>query len=171
MTGNIFLRDAVEEDAVFLFDLVNDFECRNNSFHPDKVLYEEHLKWLKKILTSQTQKQYILVEGEKLIGQGRLELIGSTCRISYSVIPERRGCGYGKVLVQLLNNAIIQSFPDCLYSYGEVLKKNVSSQKIFEELGYEMEEREEYFYYQKQTDYYAEHQICLKKPGGDFALK
>lgn len=148
--NDIFLRNATKEDAVFLLDLANDSECRKNSLNHESITFENHMKWLEKVLNSNLQKQYILVDELQSIGQGRLESIENACRISYSIIPEKRGRGYGKKLIQLLNNSMIEDFPNCVYSYGEVLKSNISSQKIFEELGYIKEERKECFIYQKQ---------------------
>jgi hypothetical protein len=145
----VFLRYATKDDAMFLFELVNDRECRKNSLNSKEITYEEHIQWLNAVLCSETRCQYILMEEEKSIGQGRLERIQDGCRISYSVIPQRRGCGYGKILLELLNNAILEDFQSCVYSYGEVLQKNIASQKIFEELGYKAEKLDTIFCYRK----------------------
>lgn len=146
---NIFLRRGIQEDVMFLFKLANDKECKNNSLNPHEITLEEHMKWFKEMLLSNTQRQYILMDGSQSVGQGRLEIIGDSCRISYSIIPERRGQGYGKCLIQLLNQTIPKDFSNCICCFGEVLKKNIASQKIFDELGYTSEEREDYFYYYK----------------------
>lgn len=148
----IFLRQGMQEDMLFLFKLANDRECRNNSLKPHEITWEEHRKWFKEIILSKTQRQYILMDGVQPVGQGRLEVIGDFCRISYSIIPERRGKGYGKHLIELLNQTISKDFSNCTYCFGEVLKKNIASQKIFEELGYTAEERDDYFYYYKYID-------------------
>ena len=148
---NIFLRHAAKDDEMFLFKLVNDRECRKNSLNSKKIALEDHEQWLNTILSSKSCQQYILMEEDVPIGQGRLELIGKGCRISYSVIPQRRGCGYGKILLELLNNAILEDFPSCAYSYGEVLQKNIASQKIFEELGYKAEKQDNIFCYRKSV--------------------
>lgn len=147
---NIFIRYAVDKDASFLFQLVNDRLCRENSLNSQKITLEEHMDWFKKILHSDAQRQYILMNGTSPIGQGRLEARGDACRISYSIVQKYRGCGYGKILIQLLNNAAAKDFPECNSCFGEVLKGNVASQKIFEELGFSFEERDDYFYYLKR---------------------
>lgn len=163
---DIFLRYAVQEDAEFLFNLVNDCECRGNSFNPQKITWKEHMDWFRGILLSGTQKQYILMDGNTPVGQGRLEASGETCRISYSIIPERRGCGYGKALIKLLNNAAVKDFQECNRCFGEVLKENIASQKIFEELGYTVEERDKYFRFHKRIEYSKIDQEINKKIGG-----
>lgn len=151
---NVFLRHATEEDAIFLLDLANEKECRNNSLNQNKISKESHEQWFKEILRSETCQQYIMVKGGESIGQGRLEQMGDGCRISYSLIPQRRGCGYGKFLLKLLNNAALTDFSSCIYTYGEVLQQNIASQKIFEELGYIAEKRDHILYYRKTIEYY-----------------
>lgn len=152
--GKVSLRYATEKDAIFLFDLVNDLECRRNSLYHDRIAFESHVQWLKRLLCSDTQKLYILIDGDEAVGQGRLELTEEGCRISYSIIAERRGYGYGGILLKLLNNAILIDFPSCIYSYGEVLQHNVASQKIFEKLGYEARKIRNILYYRKLVEYY-----------------
>ena len=151
---DIFLRYAVQEDAEFLFKLVNDRECRENSLNQNKITLKEHMNWFREILYSRTQKQYILMVGNTPVGQGRLEARGESCRISYSILPEYRGYGYGKILIKLLNNAAIKDFQGCRSCFGEVIKGNIASQKIFEELGYITEEKVQYLRYNKQIEYY-----------------
>lgn len=151
--GDIFLRYALLDDGMFLLELANNRECRENAFDSHKITIEEHMSWLEKILHSETKKQYILMDGTVPVGQGRLETEDDTCKISYDIIPERRGCGYGKLLIQLLNNAALKDLPNCSYSYGEVLKGNIASQKVFEELGYTGEEQKECFCYRKHIEY------------------
>ena len=148
--GQVSLRNATMDDAGFLFALVNDLECRKNSLNPDKISFEKHIEWLKKILVSQKKRQYILIENDEPIGQGRLELVEAGCRISYSIIPQRRGCGYGKLLLRLLNKLILEVFPCCVYSYGEVMPYNVASQRVFEELGYEVQVADGFLCYRKK---------------------
>ena len=124
------------------------------------------MDWFRGTLLSRTQKQYILMDGITPIGQGRLEASGETCRISYSIIPERRGCGYGKALIKLLNNAAVKDFQECNRCFGEVLKENIASQKIFEELGFTAEEREKFFWYNKRIEYCKIDQEFNQKIGG-----
>lgn len=161
----ISLRYATMDDMEFLYDLVNEHECRKNSLYSAPVELEEHKEWMKQTLCSRLRRQYIFLVSSYAVGQGRLELVGDSCRISYSLIPEYRGLGYGKILVQLLNNAALKDFPDCQYSYGEVLKWNVASQKIFEELGYRVDEQDHIFYYRKEIEYYEISQKLIDKGG------
>lgn len=149
---SLFLRRAVWEDCAFLLQLANDDECRKSSFNQDKISLDTHIKWLKQVLCSETVKLYILMDQTEAIGQGRLELLENRCRISYSIIPKRRGGGYGKELIWLLCHAMLRDFSNCSVCYGEVLKTNVASQKVFEDLGYlAVNETEKYMIYEKNV--------------------
>ena len=150
----LFLRYACQDDAIFLFNLANDKESRENSFNTHEISYKEHMAWLEEMLRSEMCRQYIMMDGTLPVGQGRLEMNGNACRISYSIIPERRGYGYGERLIFLLGNAFLRDFPECNYCYGETLKRNVASQKIFEKLGYSAEEKEDIFVYRKYVESY-----------------
>ena len=157
--GKLYLRYAVQDDCKFLFDLVNDKECRENSLDSRQILMEDHAKWFEKTLHTDTKKIYILMDDEERIGQGRLELLGYKCRISYSIIPARRGGGYGKQLLELLGYAAVQEFSQCQLIYGEVLQKNVVSQKAFEDLGYIAEDVGDYFLYNRQSVSFSKNEI------------
>lgn len=132
--GKLQLRKAAEGDCLFILDLANDPECRANSFDKKKILLEDHVKWFDRILNSKTDSLYVLMEDRAAVGQARLELRENACRISYSLIPARRGCGYGKKLITLLMQKAIQDYPGCSTFYAEVLVGNVASQRIFEDL-------------------------------------
>lgn len=144
------MRCANREDIEFLFQLVNDEECRKNSLNSQIISIEEHRKWFENILHTDTQRIYILMNGNESIGQGRLELTGCKCRISYSITPRMRGSGYGKLLLKWLGCACMKEFSQCQMVYAEVLKNNVASQKIFKGLGYIVEDKGDYFYYYRE---------------------
>nr|WP_303183132.1 GNAT family N-acetyltransferase [Lachnoclostridium phocaeense] len=134
--GKLYLRNANEGDSFFILGLANNPECRKNSFNSEKIPLDVHMKWYDKLMHSDTDSLYVLMEEDIAVGQGRLELREGECRISYSLIPERRGCGYGKILVALLMKRALQDYPYCNIFFAEVLTGNFASQKIFEELSF-----------------------------------
>lgn len=149
--GKIYLREACWDDKDFLFNLVNDEGCRKNSLNPKHIPLVEHERWFKKALDMGTQRIYILLDDGRRIGQGRLELRDEGCRISYSIVPEWRGCGYGGYLLEALCPMVAEVFPRCRRVYGEVLRWNVASQRIFADLGFSAEERADYLIYYKDV--------------------
>ena len=147
--GEINLRDVAVDDKDFLFGLANDKGCRENSLDQRYISLGEHEEWVKETLRSDVRKIYILENDRGRIGQGRLEAEGDRCRMSYSIIPEQRGCGYGRYLLGHLCLMIEDVFPQCRIAYGEVLRKNVAFQKIFEDLGFFGEDKGSYYLYHK----------------------
>lgn len=132
--SKLYLRKANKGDVLFILNLANDPECRKNSFNSEMISLDVHMKWFDRILSSNVDSFYILMDENIAIGQSRLELRDEKCRISYSIIQERRGCGYGKMLLCMLMKKALQDYPICKTFYAEVLPGNVASQKIFEAL-------------------------------------
>lgn len=56
-----------------MFKLKNEPERRRNSLNSAVIVFEDHVKWLSELLSSDAKKQYILMDGDKPVGQGRLE--------------------------------------------------------------------------------------------------
>lgn len=150
--GKLFLRKATVDDKDFIFTLANNAECRQNSFSAKKIAEDEHEKWFEEVLQSRTKRLLVLMDEEMKVGQGRVDYISDQCKISYSIIPERRGYGYGRILILQLLQFIRKDFPQCKYSYGEVKYKNIASQKVFEMLNFKMEDKGNYFLYYKDMD-------------------
>lgn len=143
----VFLRPAVKEDAVFLYELVNDNECRKNSLCSDPIPWENHVEWFDRVLASAEKCIYICMDQGKRIGQGRLEKTESGCRLSYSIIPKKRGHGYGNRLLSLLEKEAMKSGWGTVY--GEVLIQNEASARIFRHLGYRCKQKDDYLLFYK----------------------
>lgn len=128
--SSILLREAIESDCEFLFNLVNQDSIREASFSVEPILFENHCSWFSRKLNSKECKIYILEVDRELVGQIRLEFIDLKWRISYSVDENFRGNGYGEFMLKE-----ILKFP---YKplYGEVKTENIPSQKAFEKIGY-----------------------------------
>lgn len=137
---NLYLRNADMKDLLFVYHLANESEVRNNSLNTNKISIDEHKKWFQNILNAKKASLYILMDSDIAVGQGRLEIVNGKCRISYSIVPDRRGRGYGKKLLNLLLKKMKEDYPECKICYAEVLAGNVASRKIFEELMFERAE-------------------------------
>ena len=72
--GKLYLRNANEGDSFFILGLANDPECRKNSFNSEKIPLDVHMKWYDKLMHSDTDSLYVLMEEDIAVGQGRLEL-------------------------------------------------------------------------------------------------
>lgn len=129
------LRKATRGDAETLFRWRNDPEARENSFQTQPIVYDEHIAWLDKTLRDSSQEIYILCEGDTPIGQVRLSTEDDAATVSYSIDAAYRAQGYGRAILQLVENACVERGEPCALR-GYVKKQNIASQIIFERLGY-----------------------------------
>lgn len=135
--GNEYFRNADIHDMDFLFHLVNDEECRKNSFHSNIITYLEHKDWFNKKLSSQNCKLFIYMgENGQKIGQARLDFDRSRAYISYSILKEYRGQGYGKKIIEQLEEEL-KKYKKINEVYAQVRINNEASKRIFEHLGYQ----------------------------------
>lgn len=128
---NLFLREATLNDALLLFDWVNDKDVRLNSIIQETIIWENHLKWLESRLNSKDTFIYILTNGEINYGQIRIDNQNNWWTIDYSIDVNNRGKGFGSIIVNLLiekcKNFNFKAF---------VKKSNLSSIHVFVKLGF-----------------------------------
>lgn len=131
-----YLRTATEEDMDLLFAWANETGVRKNSFSENKITYEEHRQWYKKLLSSKDSRQYIYMCDGVEIGQARINVIGSEAEIGYSICFQKRCMGYGREIIYLLREQIRNDFPAVNKLIAKVKPDNVASQKVFLDMGY-----------------------------------
>jgi len=146
--NGIKLREANVNDCELLFKWANDRTVRLNSNSPDPIEWHNHEAWFQNKLSALNTKIFIFqsVQNQSL-GQLRLDYIEGEWLIDYSVDSKYRGLGLGKEIVKL---ALLE-IPNGVFK-AQVKKKNISSLKVFQSLGFTLEQSTEdsYFYkYQK----------------------
>ena len=114
------------KDSQSLFDWANDSETRKNSICSKKIIWNDHLKWFQQKINSKNTEIFIVYEKEP-IGTLRIDKINDTLYISFNVLAQYRGKGYGHRIILLA----VEKFSDKPL-VAEVLEENISSQKIFE---------------------------------------
>lgn len=136
------LRLATLNDLKFLFELRNDFLVRKNSFTKDRIEFEDHCRWLRKILSSSNHRLYIIVdERGQPIGQVRFDLRGDVAEINIALIQEARGCGFGKEAIRGSSALFLEQ--NLHYKIlARVKEQNSISLKAFLNVGYKEEKRE-----------------------------
>lgn len=166
---NCYLRAATENDADFLFSLRNDELTRKNSFSTNTVSLQEHEAWLKTVLSDKTERLLILLHGDKKIGQVRLTKRDDKdeFKISYSIAPEFRAQGYGKVIILLAENFIADACSN-IKLVAFVKRQNIASQMIFEKLHFIKFDEPELFRFEKIAEHYDD--VVLQEKISD-ALK
>ena len=144
----IYLKKVKETDIELIFQWANDEETRKNSFHMASISFEEHKQWFEQKIHSNTCEIYIAYRAEKPVGQVRLEYEEDKAYISYSVEKNERGKGYGKKIISSAEQILLEGgTADVIVA--KVKFNNISSQKVFEKLGYEMKKMKEYTVYFK----------------------
>lgn len=166
MTSELYLRPVEGTDADLLLQWRNDQIVRENSFQMDEISREVHEKWLKDVLADRSQYFFILMEADIPIGQVRVQKEGIIGLINYSISAPYRAQGFGKKILILLENHLLKSnIFMALRAY--VKRSNIASQKIFEDLGYNLTNQSEVFSYQKDLLEYRSPEY-VQKSGGTF---
>ncbi|GHU85118.1 hypothetical protein FACS1894198_2350 [Clostridia bacterium] len=142
MDEKMYLRKVKVEDSDILFTWVNDEVTRRNSFNSKIIDHEEHLRWLKNILEDGQKDFWLLCLGggkvEQSIGQIRFEYDKDNVTISYSIAPEYRRRGFGKLIIELGESELVDEHRHLGISKitAKVKPDNIASCKIFNTLGY-----------------------------------
>jgi RimJ/RimL family protein N-acetyltransferase len=147
--NELFLKEAISEDAELLFDWANEISVRNNSIDQNPIIWENHLKWFNEKITNTNTKIFILTNSLEKLGQIRIDLIDSHWFIDYSISKQYRGNGLGKDIIRLVLNKFKT------YKFKATVKKqNIASLTIFIHLGFKKIELEsndfDYFEYNIQ---------------------
>lgn len=131
----VYLRKATSDDCDLLFGWANDSLTRNNSFNTEPISYESHVEWYKQILANQSVIQYILELNQNgritPVGQIRLDIEGSVAEVSYSISKDYRGLGYGKRVLQLVEDEIEKERINIEKLIAKVKPDNTASAKAF----------------------------------------
>lgn len=150
MSNGRSIRLAHKDDMELLFDWGNDRAVRQNAVNMRNIDWEEHREWFLNILKSPLVRIYILETEGQPVGQVRLEYMEGGWRISYDVDRSQRGKGYGTELIRFVDYLLKSGdLGKEALVWAQVKKVNVTSQKIFEKLGYVKTECEDLLVYKK----------------------
>ena len=130
------LRKAVMDDAELILKWRNDEKTRENSFSSDVIALEDHIKWLSRKLEDPKCHMFMLEDDGESVGNIRLDVLDKddVGEISYMIAPDKRGKGYGKKILALVEEEARSKGIKVLT--GLVKDENVASRKCFENAGY-----------------------------------
>ncbi|MBQ8031410.1 MAG: GNAT family N-acetyltransferase [Butyrivibrio sp.] len=145
--NKIFLRRATMEDALDILRWRNDETSRANSFTKDVIDLDSHKKWLSKKLSQKDCHMFIMMDGQDKVGNIRVDVTDDAGEISYLIAPEKRGRGYGKKIIALIE----KEMPDEVKTLmGLTLKTNDASGRCFLASGYTASDAEDALCYSKR---------------------
>ena len=140
----MYLREATKDDVDLIFNWANDDDERRFSFNPQKIVYEDHCRWYEKKLNSDDTSIYVLMCDDTPVGQCRLDVEEQDALISYFIDKSYRNRGYGKRLLNLVADKVVDDYPMVSCLVAQVKTENILSQKVFLSLGYTEEIFPEY---------------------------
>ncbi|MCX7144164.1 MAG: UDP-2,4-diacetamido-2,4,6-trideoxy-beta-L-altropyranose hydrolase [Proteobacteria bacterium] len=136
----IRLRCVEFSDEALLLKWANDPSTRMNAFSSSSISAETHQRWFRKRLRNPDECViYIAETNESLpMGQVRFEKQNSAWEIDYSVVPAFRGRGLGYRLLEAAISLLRRDHPGAMV-LGKVKSSNFASRRIFEALGFDVE--------------------------------
>ncbi len=133
----LYLRKATQLDKKLIFDWANEAKTRNNSFHSEPILWEEHEAWFEKVLEAKDTFLFVCMDFMVPVGQIRVQLTSDRKgMISYSVEESHRGRGYGRTMLALLEKELIKNKLIGYTLIGETRPENEASGRAFLSQGY-----------------------------------
>ena len=143
----LLLREVKDTDCDMLFQWANDTETRKNSFHTDKILYENHVGWFQEKLQNPDCQIFILMREGNEVGQIRLDWNKNVGEISFDIASKYRGLGLGSQILKL-----VEVYARRKILFGKVKKGNIASSRCFEKNQYEKKEMPEWIEYWKNIE-------------------
>jgi RimJ/RimL family protein N-acetyltransferase len=134
--NDMSLRKATINDAFQLWSLANDIDVRRNSFNSRQIIYEDHVRWLKEKLASDTSAIYVLDVSEVLVAQIRYDKNGSIAEIDYAVKPAFRGKNIGSKILKMTWESACEEL-GVQSAQGIVKKNNKGSIFSFQKSGFQ----------------------------------
>lgn len=125
---HLFLRKADINDADIILQWRNDILTRNSSFSKELIDFDTHRKWFDNKLSDDNCFMYILMDGTERVGQIRIDKIKEVGEISYMIAPHKRGMGYGKKMIELIQGMVPSNIKALT---GIVENSNEASKKCF----------------------------------------
>jgi UDP-2,4-diacetamido-2,4,6-trideoxy-beta-L-altropyranose hydrolase len=139
------VRRARFQDAEILWQWANDSSVRANSFHPQPIPLDEHIKWYKAKLASPDTRIWILELNQVPVAQIRYDRVhADAAEISFSVVSDYRGRGLGTEALILTSDMACREL-GVKRLKGIVFSSNAASMRAFIKAGFECVSQEQVF--------------------------
>ena len=135
--NHLWVRPARLSDAKLLWQWANDPTVRANSFHPEPISLDEHIKWYSEKLASPDTRIWILELNQVPVAQIRYDRVDTdTAEIGFSVVPDYRGRGLGTQTLVLTSSMACREL-GVKRLKGVAFRSNEASVRAFTKAGFE----------------------------------
>lgn len=136
-SSSLAARPAVQLDAALLFGWRNDPVTRKNSLTNDPVPWEEHVRWLTRVLGDPTRLLLVLHLHNVPVGTVRWDRRpGGAWEVSITVAPDQRGRGLAQHILHRGEIALADYVGGAAIALASVHHENEASKRLFARSGY-----------------------------------
>jgi UDP-2,4-diacetamido-2,4,6-trideoxy-beta-L-altropyranose hydrolase len=132
----IKIRRATQSDAKSIYDWRNDPSIRSASKNSNQLAWNEHEKWIERILSDTDHELLVGEINGAAIGVVRLDKLCEYYEISIYLVPDSYSKGYGPSLLLATERWLITERPEIKKIIATVLSKNEKSLKLFSDANY-----------------------------------
>jgi RimJ/RimL family protein N-acetyltransferase len=135
--AKIGFRKATQGDAELIFTWSNDPLVRAQSFKTEPIVWQNHLNWFGRKLSSSDDMLLIVTVDEVPAGFVRFENIAEKCTIGILIAADFRGLGLAANVISKATDVFFKAHNKSVHAY--IKASNVASKKSFEKAGYAVE--------------------------------
>lgn len=136
--GRFQVRLANPQDMMAIWRLANDPGVRANSFNPEPIPLDHHIRWYSDRLSSPSSRTWVLELAGVMVAQVRYDLIGQdTAEVHFSVVPAFRGKGLGTRILDLTGRSACREL-GVKRVRGIVMSRNTPSMRAFQKAGFSL---------------------------------
>ena len=119
-----------------LYRLSNEKLVRSNSIHPENIIFEDHVKWLQKVLSDKKYLILVVEQAGRFVGQVKFNIYNSNATISLSLKVSHRGKGTGTMIISESVEYLINMRKEMSDIIAYIKNVNIASIRSFEKAGF-----------------------------------
>jgi UDP-2,4-diacetamido-2,4,6-trideoxy-beta-L-altropyranose hydrolase len=132
------IRKARPEDCELLWYWANEPTTRSYSFSSRPITWAEHTAWFERKMKDPNCLIYIGIKPQNIpMGQIRFDRQDNyQAEISISLVPHERGCGHGRLLIEMALDELFRHTPVYIV-HAHIKPQNIASIRAFEKAGFQ----------------------------------